>query len=157
MLVSWPSICWPHLLKVKTFTSVHLNTLNISLTETILWSFTVYNLNVSNGFTWAGNSSGHNEDRPSSSTRKSGGANGMSTKLHLPVFGLASYKFKGSIWTSDSDDEQQQVTSLQETADKWLRDRQVNHPDFRFFASHLRWQPLFVGYALREKKQVVWE
>ncbi|XP_039129481.1 uncharacterized protein LOC120265602 [Dioscorea cayenensis subsp. rotundata] len=84
------------------------------------------------------NSSGHNEDRPSSSTRKSGGANGMSTKLHLPVFGLASYKFKGSIWTSDSDDEQQQVTSLQETADKWLRDRQVNHPDFRFFASHLR-------------------
>ncbi|KAH7676504.1 hypothetical protein IHE45_07G020800 [Dioscorea alata] len=84
------------------------------------------------------NSSGPNKDRPSSSARKSGGANGMSTKLHLPVFGLSSYKFKGSIWTSDSDAEQQQVTSLQETADKWLRDRQVNHPDFRFFASHLR-------------------
>lgn len=81
------------------------------------------------------NGSGHNEDRPSSSARKSSGVNGMSTKLHLPVFGLASYKFKGSIWTSDSHDD---LTSLQEEADKWLRHLQVDHPDFRFFASHLR-------------------
>ncbi|KAJ0979886.1 hypothetical protein J5N97_015360 [Dioscorea zingiberensis] len=84
------------------------------------------------------NSSGHSDDHTSSSTRNSSSANGVSTKLQLPVFGLASYKFQGSIWTSNSHQERQLATSLQEAADNWLRGLHVDHPDFRFFISHLR-------------------
>ncbi|KAK4260785.1 hypothetical protein QN277_003857 [Acacia crassicarpa] len=43
-------------------------------------------------------------------------------KLSLTVFGLASYKFKGSLWTPNGGDERQSASSLLESADKWLRD-----------------------------------
>ncbi|KAL6636573.1 hypothetical protein ACP70R_024145 [Stipagrostis hirtigluma subsp. patula] len=56
------------------------------------------------------------------------------SKLSLPVFGLASYKFRTSIWASDGN--QERVTSLMQEADNWLRRIQVDHPDFRFFVSH---------------------
>lgn len=55
-------------------------------------------------------------------------------KLSLPIFGLASYKFRTSIWASDGT--QERVTSLMQEADNWLRRIQVDHPDFRFFVSH---------------------
>ncbi|KAK3148851.1 hypothetical protein QOZ80_3AG0209540 [Eleusine coracana subsp. coracana] len=55
-------------------------------------------------------------------------------KLSLPVFGLASYKFRTSIWASDGT--QERVTSLMQEADNWLRRIHVDHPDFRFFVSH---------------------
>ncbi|ONM52632.1 hypothetical protein ZEAMMB73_Zm00001d019288 [Zea mays] len=57
-------------------------------------------------------------------------------KLTLPVFGLASYKLKSSIWSSNRPEEQQLAASLTQTADDWLRHRQVYHPDFRFFLTH---------------------
>jgi len=57
-------------------------------------------------------------------------------KLTLPVFGLASYKLKSSIWSSNRPEEQQLAASLMQTADDWLRHRQVYHPDFRFFLTH---------------------
>ncbi|KAG2323840.1 hypothetical protein Bca52824_006568 [Brassica carinata] len=44
-------------------------------------------------------------------------------KTTLPVFGLASYKLRGSVWTSIKGS----------AADNWLRLHQVNHPDFIFF------------------------
>ncbi|ONM21232.1 uncharacterized protein [Zea mays] len=57
-------------------------------------------------------------------------------KLTLPVFGLASYKLNSSIWSSNRPEEHQLVASLMQTADDWLRHRQVYHPDFRFFLTH---------------------
>ncbi|RCV40107.1 hypothetical protein SEVIR_9G024800v4 [Setaria viridis] len=57
-------------------------------------------------------------------------------KLSLPTFGLAPYKFRASIWASDGTQERDRVTSLMQEADGWLRRIQVDHPDFRFFATH---------------------
>ncbi|OVA07450.1 Protein of unknown function DUF789 [Macleaya cordata] len=57
-------------------------------------------------------------------------------KLSLPAFGLASYKFKGSVWTPNGLYEHQQASSLLQAADNWLRLIQVDHPDYRFFVSH---------------------
>lgn len=54
-------------------------------------------------------------------------------KMCLPVFGLASYKFKGSLWTPNGGYERQLANSLFQAADNWLRLLQVNHPDFVFF------------------------
>ncbi|KDP35035.1 hypothetical protein JCGZ_09323 [Jatropha curcas] len=54
-------------------------------------------------------------------------------KMSLPVFGLASYKFKGSLWTPNGGCERQLANSLLQAADNWLRLVQVNHPDFLFF------------------------
>lgn len=60
----------------------------------------------------------------------------MSAKLSLPVFGLASYKFKGSIWTNNNLNERQFASSLLQAAENWLHLLKVDHPDFRFFLSH---------------------
>lgn len=57
-------------------------------------------------------------------------------KLTLPVFGLAPYKLRSSIWSSDRPEQQQLATSMMQAADDWLRNRQVHHPDFRFFLNH---------------------
>ncbi|XP_042501013.1 uncharacterized protein LOC122078888 [Macadamia integrifolia] len=64
--------------------------------------------------------------------------NGMDgvPKISLPVFGMASYKFKGSMWTPNGRCERQLANKLLQDADNWLRSLQVNHPDFQFFASH---------------------
>ncbi|XP_065860422.1 uncharacterized protein [Euphorbia lathyris] len=63
--------------------------------------------------------------------------NGMaaSSKIVLPVFGLASYKLRGSILTSGGAHERQQADSLLQAADSWLRSLEVKLPDFRFFVS----------------------
>jgi len=61
---------------------------------------------------------------------------GESSKISLPVFGLASYKLRGSILTPGGACESQQANSLLQAADKWLRRLQVNLPDFQFFVSH---------------------
>ncbi|KAK6276498.1 hypothetical protein POUND7_006207 [Theobroma cacao] len=57
-------------------------------------------------------------------------------QISLPVFGMASYKFKGSMWTQNGVSECQHANSLMQAAENWLRLHQVNHPDFQFFASH---------------------
>lgn len=54
-------------------------------------------------------------------------------KITLPLIGLASYKFSGSMWTSNQQYEQQLTASLLKDADEWLCQRQVHHPDYRFF------------------------
>ena len=54
-------------------------------------------------------------------------------KMSLPVFGLASYKFKGSLWTPNGGNERHLASSLLQDADNWLRLLQVSHPDFMFF------------------------
>lgn len=59
-----------------------------------------------------------------------------SSKIALPVFGLASYKLRGSILTPSGAHECEQVNSLLHAADTWLRSLEVNLPDFQFFVSH---------------------
>lgn len=61
---------------------------------------------------------------------------GISAKLPLPIFGLASYKFQPSFWFPNGVNECQKVNSLLRAADNWLRLLQVNHPDYSFFQSH---------------------
>ncbi|KAK7280436.1 hypothetical protein RJT34_25500 [Clitoria ternatea] len=55
-------------------------------------------------------------------------------KMSLPVFGFASYKFKGSLWTPKGGYERQLAHSLLQAADNWLSLLQVSHPDFLFFS-----------------------
>ncbi|CAM0905717.1 unnamed protein product [Alopecurus aequalis] len=57
-------------------------------------------------------------------------------KLTLPVFGLAPYKLRSSIWSSDRPQQKELAASLMQAADDWLHSRQVHHPDFRFFLNH---------------------
>ncbi|GAB2265863.1 hypothetical protein Dimus_000894 [Dionaea muscipula] len=59
----------------------------------------------------------------------------MPLKISLPTFGLASYKFKISIWDR-SGVESQKANTLSRAAEEWLRHLNVNHPDYRFFVSH---------------------
>lgn len=51
--------------------------------------------------------------------------------VSLPVFGLASYKFKPDLWVPN---ERPLVSDLLLTAEKWLTKLQVNHPDYLFFS-----------------------
>ncbi|KAL9668554.1 hypothetical protein QQ045_006088 [Rhodiola kirilowii] len=55
-----------------------------------------------------------------------------STKLSLPTFALASYRFKASVWESDCQKEQ----LLLQAAGNWLKLRQVEHPDYGFFITN---------------------
>ncbi|XP_038679667.1 uncharacterized protein LOC119980901 [Tripterygium wilfordii] len=54
--------------------------------------------------------------------------------ITLPVFGLASYRFKGALWTPNGGCERPLASSLLQAADSWLRLRRVDHPDFLFFS-----------------------
>ncbi|KMT16514.1 hypothetical protein BVRB_3g048100 [Beta vulgaris subsp. vulgaris] len=60
----------------------------------------------------------------------------MGLKMPLPIFGMASYKFKISVWDQNGVDECQRANSLLRAADEWLRLLNVNHPDYNFFLSH---------------------
>ncbi|KAH1088411.1 hypothetical protein GLYMA_07G243400v4 [Glycine max] len=58
------------------------------------------------------------------------------SKLSLPIFGLASHKFKVSLWDPDGVSECQKANSLLRAAENWLRLLRVNHPDYNYFMSH---------------------
>ncbi|GAU37474.1 hypothetical protein TSUD_207100 [Trifolium subterraneum] len=60
----------------------------------------------------------------------------ISSKLSLPIFGLAHHKFKISIWDPDGVSESQKANSLARAAENWLRLLQVNHPDYNYFMTH---------------------
>ncbi|KAG8370475.1 hypothetical protein BUALT_Bualt14G0120700 [Buddleja alternifolia] len=68
--------------------------------------------------------------------RSGAGMHEAGSKLSLPTFGLASYKFKVSDWNGNAVYEEQKVNSLFRAADNWLRLLQVNHPDYNFFMTH---------------------
>ncbi|KAJ8899058.1 hypothetical protein K2173_010211 [Erythroxylum novogranatense] len=64
-----------------------------------------------------------------------------SSRVPLPVFGLASYKLRGSILSPSGSLESQKAKSLLRVADNWLQRLEVNLPDFQFFVSHnLQWR-----------------
>ncbi|KAE9605355.1 hypothetical protein Lal_00025302 [Lupinus albus] len=58
-------------------------------------------------------------------------------RMALPVFGLATYKFKGSLWTPNGGYERQLSSTLMQAAGDWLNLLQVRHPDFAFFSRRL--------------------
>lgn len=60
----------------------------------------------------------------------------ISSKLSLPIFGLAFTKFKISVWDPEGDSEDQKANSLRRAADNWIRQLQVNHPDYKFFSTN---------------------
>ncbi|RRT56620.1 hypothetical protein B296_00031418 [Ensete ventricosum] len=60
-------------------------------------------------------------------------------RISLPVFGLAFYKFKSTVWTSGGS-ELPLANSLLQAAENWLQLHHVEHPDFSFFASHRAYQ-----------------
>lgn len=74
--------------------------------------------------------------RPSVSGQNVQAAIGSSPKVSLPVFGLASYKFKGSLLTPCGPHECEQENSLLQAAGDWLKRLQVLLPDYQFFLSH---------------------
>lgn len=64
----------------------------------------------------------------------------MALKLSLPIFGLASYKFKTSVWERTGVDESSKANQLRQAAADWLQNLNVNHPDYSFFSSHKSYQ-----------------
>ncbi|XP_047312943.1 uncharacterized protein LOC124916255 [Impatiens glandulifera] len=56
------------------------------------------------------------------------------SRVSLPVFGLASYKYKDSAVISSPECEKEKC--LLEAADKWLNSLEVVLPDYQFFRSH---------------------
>ncbi|XP_009398148.2 uncharacterized protein LOC135585389 isoform X1 [Musa acuminata AAA Group] len=56
-------------------------------------------------------------------------------RISLPVFGLAFYKFKSTVWTPGGS-ESPLANSLLQAAENWLQLRRVEHPDFSFFVTH---------------------
>ncbi|XP_042418033.1 uncharacterized protein LOC122006551 isoform X1 [Zingiber officinale] len=72
------------------------------------------------------------KERPTASVPQ--GVSGLPI-VNLPTFGLASYKFRGSIWTPKGGAEFQLVSSLLQAAENWVRYLNVDHPDDCFFAS----------------------
>lgn len=96
-------------------------------------SFCISNISI---FVVADSSSGHSGLNDNCRVMEANGFTQMSDKLSLPVFGLASYKLKGSIWTNKSLYEQQLASSLLQAAENRLQLLKVDHPDFRFFLSH---------------------
>lgn len=72
------------------------------------------------------------------------------SNLSLPIFGLAFNKFKFSVWDPNGDSEGQKANSLLRAADNWLRQLQVNHPDYNFFVSHYsycRWAEFSLNWS----------
>ncbi|XP_057420325.1 uncharacterized protein LOC130714445 [Lotus japonicus] len=59
-----------------------------------------------------------------------------SSKISLPIFGLAHNKFKISVWDPEGVPECQKANSLSRAAENWLRLLRVNHPDYNFFMTH---------------------
>lgn len=56
-------------------------------------------------------------------------------QVSLHSFGLTSYKFRGAIWTSTGAVDRQRFTQLQRSSDNWLKQLNVQHPDFQYFMS----------------------
>ncbi|KAK1354316.1 Scarecrow-like protein 7 [Heracleum sosnowskyi] len=79
---------------------------------------------------------GQSHSQSSSCVAKVIGASSGSSKISLPVIGLASYKYKGSILSPSGPQDYDQENLLLEAANSWLQGLKVVLPDFQFFRSH---------------------
>ena len=109
-----------------------LSTALQSMSRCSLFSFCVCKMMVTNILIFE---SGSNTDPLNIHYSRSRGRD-ISSKLSLPIFGLAHHKFKISIWDPDGVSESQKANSLARAAQNWLRLLQVNHPDYNFFVTH---------------------
>lgn len=57
-------------------------------------------------------------------------------QVALHPFGLATYKFRGAIWTSNGVADRHDAVMLQRSSDEWLKRLHVQHPDYEYFVSH---------------------
>lgn len=57
------------------------------------------------------------------------------TALELPAFGIACYKLRGPFWASAGPMDKHNLCLLATSAESWLKQLRVQHPDFDFFAS----------------------
>ncbi|KAL3644743.1 hypothetical protein CASFOL_009923 [Castilleja foliolosa] len=69
-------------------------------------------------------------------TRTVRGIADPTAKFSLPVFGLASYKLKGSIVSPCGPHECEQEKSLLQAVDNWLDGLKVTLPDYQYFRTH---------------------
>ncbi|XP_074349386.1 uncharacterized protein LOC141689106 [Apium graveolens] len=79
---------------------------------------------------------GQSHSQSSSCVGKVIGASSGSPKITLPVIGLASYKYKGSILSPSGPQDYEQENLLLQAANSWLQGLNVVLPDFQFFRSH---------------------
>lgn len=57
--------------------------------------------------------------------------------IHLPPFGLATYKMQGDVWISGgSGEDQEKLVSLLHVAGSWLKQLNVQHHDFNYFLGY---------------------
>ncbi|KAL1340096.1 hypothetical protein AAHE18_U092800 [Arachis hypogaea] len=54
--------------------------------------------------------------------------------ISVSPFGLATYRMQGDIWLTPSSHVNERVTCLYNAANSWLKQLNVFHPDFNFFA-----------------------
>ena len=86
--------------------------------------------------------------------------NGFNTglKMPLPTFGMASYKFKISVWGQNGVEENQKANSLLRAADEWLRALNVHHPDYSFFVSknfNCRWRQFTDDIRIEGREELI--
>uniref|UniRef100_A0A162A482 Uncharacterized protein n=1 Tax=Daucus carota subsp. sativus TaxID=79200 RepID=A0A162A482_DAUCS len=79
---------------------------------------------------------GQSQSHGSSCVGKVINASAGSSKISLPVIGLASYKYKGSILSPSAPQDYEHENSLLEAANSWLQGLNVALPDLQFFRSH---------------------
>ncbi|KAE9589476.1 hypothetical protein Lalb_Chr21g0309401 [Lupinus albus] len=82
------------------------------------------------------NSRSRNQLHRASSGRKVQGVH-RSLNRSLPIFGLASCKYKGSVLSPDGASEWEQVNALLQAAADWLQSLQAKHPDYEYFVSRI--------------------
>lgn len=79
---------------------------------------------------------GQSPSHGSSCVGKVIGASTGASKISLPVIGLASYKYKGSILSPSGPQNYEHENSLLEAANSWIQGLNVVLPDLQFFRSH---------------------
>jgi hypothetical protein len=120
---SWMSVAWYPIYHIPTGRTVRdlsacfltYHTLSLSFQEN----------EIGQGDTESGSGTEFSETKPKDSQC-----------IRLPPFGLATYKLQGSLWTSTGSADQQRIFALSSSADSWLKQLRVRHPDFEFFKSH---------------------
>lgn len=120
---SWMSVAWYPIYHIPTGRTVRDLSACFLTYHTLSVSF--QDNEIGQGDTVSGSGTEFSEKKPKDSQRTS-----------LPPFGLATYKMQGSLWTSTVSADQQRIFDLYSSADSWLKQLRVRHPDFEFFASH---------------------
>ncbi|XP_010537535.1 PREDICTED: uncharacterized protein LOC104812197 isoform X2 [Tarenaya hassleriana] len=62
------------------------------------------------------------------------GAAATCKRIPLAPFGIATYKMQGDLWAKPGTYDQERLVYLQRAADSWLKQLNVHHHDYSFFA-----------------------